>query len=107
MASVCLSMVAHCIWCIWVIDWKMKVEAGRFRKASTHHYEKRGIGWHGIMIVHYTYKAPWGKKGLKHTQFATKSPLTKSSEMATSKMVSQSCRIWKQRWRKSHARYPT
>ena len=58
MASTCLSTMEHCIWCIWVIDWKMKFEAERFREASTHHYGKRGIGWHGIIVVYYTYEAP-------------------------------------------------
>jgi hypothetical protein len=65
MAQICLLTMAHCSWCIWVIDWKMKFEAERFREASTHHYGKRGIGWHGIIVVCYTYEAPCQKNNFK------------------------------------------
>jgi hypothetical protein len=65
MAKICLSTMSNCIWCIWVIDWKMKFEAQRFREASTHHYGKRGIGWHGVIVVYYTYEAPCEKNKFK------------------------------------------
>jgi hypothetical protein len=65
MAQICLSTMLNCIWCIWVIDWKMKFEAQRFREASTHHYGKRGIGWHGVIVVYYTYEAPCEKNKFK------------------------------------------
>ena len=65
MAETCLELMSNCPWCLWVIDWKMKFEAQRFREASTHHYGKRGIGWHGIIVVYYTYEARCEKNKFK------------------------------------------
>jgi hypothetical protein len=61
MAETCLRLMSNCLWCLWVIDWKMKFEAMRVREAATHHYGKRWIGWHGVIVIYYTYEAPCEK----------------------------------------------
>ena len=38
-------------------DWKMKFESTYVRGASTQHFGKRGLSWHGFLIFTYSYAA--------------------------------------------------
>ena len=49
-----------------ILDYKMKFEALYFREKTTEHYGKRGISWHGAMILFFVYDEKL-KKAVKQT----------------------------------------
>jgi hypothetical protein len=43
-----------------VIDWKMKFKPQAFREATSEHYGKRGISWHGVFAYFYQFQIDEG-----------------------------------------------
>ena len=49
-----------------ILDYKMKFDAMYFREKTTEHYGKRGISWHGAMILFFIYDQTL-RKAVKQT----------------------------------------
>lgn len=49
-----------------VCDYKMKYVSQYYRQKSTEHFGKRGISWHGYLIIFYTYDSVTGTVERQH-----------------------------------------
>ena len=49
-----------------VLDYKMKYVSQYFRQMSIQHFGKRGISWHGFLVIFYTYNPDTGKAEREH-----------------------------------------
>jgi hypothetical protein len=49
-----------------VMDYKMKYVSQYYRQKSIEHFAKRGISWHGFLVIFYTYDVASGKVEREH-----------------------------------------
>jgi len=48
------------------MDYKMKYVSKYYRQKSIEHFGKRGISWHGFLMVFYVYNPDTGKAEREH-----------------------------------------
>ena len=55
MKELCLRSPGSTINAMIIIDFKMKYEIKSYRESTVEHYGKRGLGWHGMVIIFYLF----------------------------------------------------